>query len=88
MAEGKWWVYGEVDGKMVILGGYSTSEKADNIICSAFDGMGEKILLETIDKSRAAQIIKHKRFEETGDLRYSLRPAKHTLGRSDESEEE
>ena len=85
--EWRWWVYGQIDGTPVILGGYVEEEKADSIGTDAFDGMYEKVYLPTTNKEAATSQIKHKVFEKTHDLRYSLRPVRHSLGKKDETQE-
>jgi hypothetical protein len=74
-----WWVTGrKKDGKMALLGGFTTEEEADDIMFSAFpNDTGEKHLLMTSDRVRATQQLKYKLFSESHDLDSSMQPISH-----------
>ena len=78
--ETRWWVYGKTPkGETVILGGYLSREKSEEIGNDAFDGLYETIELNTVDKAKASSIIKEKMFEQSHDLRLSLRKVSHKM---------
>lgn len=81
-------MWGLKDGHTVILGGYggggeSDSERgesrADEIGTDAFDGMYNKAYLPTTSKERATALIKHKMFEESHNLSFSLQRVGHKV---------
>ncbi len=86
-SEYRWWIWGDRNGKPLVLGGYVSEEKCDEIGTEIFDGLYDKACLNTIDKSKATSIIRHMKFEKTHDLEYSMKPVRHSLGKSDETEE-
>ena len=76
----RWWVYGKSPkGETVILGGYVSQEKAEEIGNDAFDGQYDTVQLDTIDKQKASSIIKHKILKQSHDLEFSMRRVSHKM---------
>ena len=64
-----WWIWGVKQGKGVILGCYSTKEKAEgDAIRANFDTAYQIYSLPTKDKWKATSMIKYLRFQDDGNV--------------------
>jgi hypothetical protein len=74
-----WWVTGrKKDGKMALLGPFSSSDEADSILFDAFpNDTGERFYVGSVDRSKVTQILKFKLFSESHDLDGSMQPISH-----------
>jgi hypothetical protein len=68
------------------LGGFDTEDECDDMITEAFNGNGQKALLQTTkqDKQKATSLIKMKNFKQTHDLEFSIAPVKHKKPKDEE----
>jgi hypothetical protein len=74
-----WWVTGrKKDGKMALLGPFTSTEECEEILFSAFpNDTGEKFYVNSVDRSKVTQILKFKLFSESHDLDQSMKPISH-----------
>lgn len=73
-----YWVTGKIDGKVHLLGKYETESEADDMGFKAFKNSPYEIHpLPTSNRVKATQMLKHKFFEDSGDLQGSMVPVSH-----------
>jgi hypothetical protein len=74
-----WWAYAIYQGKLVIDGWYYTEMECYTFAAKNIPCRFEVISLDTINRASATQKIKHQILDETGDIDFALKRAKHKL---------
>lgn len=69
----------KLDGRMILLGPYDTSEEAYAVGAKKLSTPYEVVALKTKDRSKATSIMRHKILNSSSDLGLSLRRMKHRI---------
>lgn len=76
-----YWIYGNHNGRLFVLGCKSSEEEANQFGYEKLEIPFDVIGLPTKDRGRATSMIKARVLDNTADIDYSLQRASHTIKR-------